>query len=244
MIRRIDFFIKNRRQQESGAGPELPEKAQQETNKVLMQRSVSGSPAFPGRGECALPPARRKLAGALRQILTYKDFNSITNAEIARVAGVNEALIYRYFTNKRGLLHEVLQDYMIEFHTRIQADLAETRGALNKLRKLIQAHIQMYDSNRVFARILLLEVRNFPGYFESETYQLIKTYGRLVTDIVKEGIENGEIREDMAVSRIRDLVLGGIEHFCMAPVIFGKAISSAAGAQELCRLIFDGIRAR
>jgi hypothetical protein len=30
----------------------------------------------------------------------------------------------------------------------------------------------------------------------------------------------------------------------MAPVIFGKAISSAAGAQELCRLIFDGIRAR
>src|SRR6056297_2787856 len=136
----------------------------------LQPQSIAETPS---------PPAREKLADALRQILIYKDFNSITNAEISKIAGVNESLIYRYFTNKRGLLHQVLQDYMIDFHTRMQNDLEETRGALNKLKKIIQAHIQMYDNNRVFAKILLLEVRNFPGYFESDTYQLVKIYGSL-----------------------------------------------------------------
>ena len=210
----------------------------------MMSLSTSSSTPTDSAADAAAPPAREKLADALKQILTYKDFNSITNAEISKVAGVNESLIYRYYTNKRGLLHKVLQDYMIDFHIRIQNDLKETRGALNKLRRLIQAHMQMYDSNRVFARILLLEVRNFPGYFESDTYQLIKTYSRHLMDIIKEGIRQNEIRGDIAPEQIRDLILGGIEHFCMAPVIFGSDISSETGAQKLCDLIFSGIEKR
>ncbi len=206
-----------------------------------MDKSAASYSYLQSSFEASSPPARKKLADALAQILVYKDFNSITNAEISSLAGVNEALIYRYFNNKRGLLHHVLQLYMTEFLAQVREELEETRGALEKLRKLIRAHIQMYDSHRVFAKILILEVRNFPGYFESETYQLVKTYARLVSDIIKQGIENGEIRDDIKPSGIRDLVLGGIEHFCMAPVIFGFDISSKQDSSELCDLIFKGI---
>jgi AcrR family transcriptional regulator len=188
------------------------------------------------------PPAKEKLGDALKQMLASKDFNSITNAEIAKSAGVNEALIYRYFTNKRGLLHHVLQEYMIQFMNRVHSDLEEKAGALSKLRRLVQVHMQMYDSDRVFARILLLEVRNFPGYFESETYQLIKGYSRFLMRIIKEGMEQNEIRDDISSEQIRDLILGGIEHFCMAPVIFGHEIASESGAERLCDLIFNGIK--
>ena len=53
------------------------------------------------------PPGKIKLAKALRVLLEEKDFNSITTAEIASTAGTNEALIYRYFGDKRGLLHRL-----------------------------------------------------------------------------------------------------------------------------------------
>ena len=59
----------------------------------------------------------------------------------------------------------------------------------------------MYDNNRVFAKILLLEVRNFPGYFESSTYWLVKNYGKMVTQIVAQGVQSGEIRDDIPPSR-------------------------------------------
>ena len=207
-----------------------------------MDHSVSIASSAGISAGTTSPPAKKKLAEALKKMLEYKDFNSITNAEISKLAGVNEALLYRYFTNKRGLLHHVLQEYMIQFMDRVYSDLEEKTGALNKLKRLIQVHMQMYDSNRIFARILLLEVRNFPGYFESETYQLIKNYSRFLMSIIKEGVEQNEIRDEIPPEQIRDLILGGIEHFCMASVIFGYEISSDLDAKRLCDLIFNGIK--
>ena len=192
------------------------------------------------RGPTPLPPAKRKLADAMRRLLRTKDFNSITTAEISRTAGANEALIYRYFKDKRGLLHQVLYDYLLDFHMEIQSEIQAVPSALDKLRCLVQAHIRMYDSNRVFAKILLLEVRNFPAYFESSTYRLVKGYGKMVAGIIADGVQSGEIRDDIPMSRIRDLILGGIEHFCMASVIFGHEISVASAADNLSDLLFKG----
>ena len=187
------------------------------------------------------PPGQIKLVDAMRQLLRDRDFHSITTAEISRTAGVNEALIYRYFNVKRGLLHEVLTKYWDEFTTKIQTDLKGIKGALNKLRKLIWCHIDIYDRDRVIAKILLLEVRNFQGYFESETYQVVRRYASLLLSIIHEGTENDEIRNDIPPERIRDLILGGIEHFCMASVIFRREMDSESLADDLCELLLDGI---
>ena len=201
-------------------------------------KEAKGGPSGQRTGS---PPAKQKLVDAMSRLLQDKPFNAITTAEISRTAGANEALIYRYFKDKRGLLHQVLHDYLLDFHAHMQNDLKEAPGAIERLKRLIRVHIRLYDSNRVFAKILLLEVRNFPGYFESETYRLVKIYGRIITDIVSQGIDGGEIRADLPPARIRDLILGGIEHVCMAPVIFGRDIDVDAAADQLCDLIFRGI---
>jgi len=206
-----------------------------------MGRSIAENRASDHIRKKSLPPAKQKLAAAMRQLLKTKDFNSITTAEISRTAGANEALIYRYFNDKRGLLHQVLYDYLRDFHTEIQNEIKTVPTALEKLECLVQAHVRMYDSDRVFAKILLLEVRNFPGYFESATYRLVQDYGKMVTGIILEGVQSGEIRDDVPAPRIRDLILGGIEHFCMAAVIFGHEISSDSAAADLCSLLFRGI---
>ncbi|MCP4111508.1 MAG: TetR/AcrR family transcriptional regulator [Desulfobacteraceae bacterium] len=188
------------------------------------------------------PPGRVKIANALKLLLRNKDFSSITTSEISRVAGVNESLIYRYFKDKRGLLHQVLADDLEYFIALMADDIKGIGGTLNKLGKLIRGHIWYYARDRVFARILLLEVRNFPGYFESETYRLVRHYAKILTEIIKEGVENGEIRDDIEPERIRDLVLGGIEHFCLASVIFGHDIPTDPLADDLCELLFQGIK--
>ena len=187
-------------------------------------------------------PSKVKLAKAMNTHLRNKDFNSITTAEISRVAGANEALIFRHFKDKRGLLHHVLHENLLDFNADMRNDLKKEEGALNKLSSLIRNHIKMYDSNRVFAKILLLEVRNYPDYFESPTYWLVKFYSKLITNIITEGVSEGEIRDDIPPENIRDLILGGIEHFCMAAVIFKHDISVVSAAEQLQKLIFSGIK--
>ena len=109
------------------------------------------------------PPGRIKLADALRELLKEKEFDAITTSEIARTAGVNEALIYRYFGDKRGLLHQILSEFLDDYINQIEFDLRGIKGSLNRIRKLAWRHIYMFESNRVFARMFLMEVRSFSG---------------------------------------------------------------------------------
>jgi hypothetical protein len=96
----------------------------------------------------------------------------------------------------------------------------------------------------VLAKILLLEVRNYPGYFESESYGQVKRYSRIITEILKEGIKNGEIRNDIPVTSMRQVILGGIEHLCLPKIIYGKPYSAKELTRELCMAVFEGIAKR
>jgi len=190
------------------------------------------------------PSGRTKLADALRQLLAKKDFSSITTAEISRTSGVNESLIYRYFGDKRGLLHAVLDEYLENFVEQVDWGLRGIEGAKNKLRKYIWSTIYFYDQDRVFSKILLLEVRNYPGYFTSETYGIVKQYTNLILQLIEDGINGGEIRKDINPRNIRQIVLGGIEHLVLPAVINDGPLDPDLLTDQFCLLVFDGIVAK
>ena len=187
------------------------------------------------------PPGKIKIAEALRILLREKDFNAITTADISRTSGVNEALIYRYYKDKRGLLHDVLAKYLENYIEKMVIDSKGIQGAANKLRKLIWDTIYLYQQDRVFAKILLLEVRNFRGYWESETYQIVRHYSEFMLNLINEGVETGEFRGDISPSHIRQIILGAIEHLCLPGVIFEYDISPDKLTEDICDTIFEGI---
>jgi len=189
--------------------------------------------------EKALPPGRVKIVQALKTLLEAKEFSAITTAEIARNAG---ALIYKYFKDKRDLLHQVLSEYLEKYRAQITLDIRGIKGALNKLRKLIWSHINVYATNRVFAKILLIEVRNYPDYYKSETYGKVKEYSDIVLKIIEEGVRNKEIRDDLPLKLVRYCILGTIEQVCLSGIIFGKDINPDALTEQLCEFIFKGIQ--
>ena len=190
------------------------------------------------------PPGRTKIAEAFKNLFMEKEFNAITTADIARTAGVNEALIYKYFGDKRGLLHQVICETLAQYLDNLEVDLKGIKGALNKLRRLVWLHFNRYSNDRVFARSLLLEVRNFRGYFDSESYQHVRRYGQMLNDIIEEGVREGEIRDDIPVWHIRQVLLGGIEHLCLPGVIFGRSFSPDNFTETLCDILFGGIEKR
>ncbi len=189
-----------------------------------------------------LPPGRIKIAQALKSLLKEKEFSAITTAEIAKNAGVTEALIYKYFKDKRDLLHQILSEYLEQYRAQMGQDLKGIKGAFNKLRKLIWSHINVYATNRVFARILLIEVRNYPDYYKSETYSRVKEYSNIVLRIIEEGVRNGEIRADVPAKLIRHSILGSIEQVCLSGITFGKDINPDELTEQICEIIFRGIK--
>ena len=191
--------------------------------------------------EKPLPPGRIKIVRALKSLLVEKEFSAITTAEIARSAGVTEALIYKYFKDKRDLLHQILSEYLEQYRSQMGQDLKGIKGTFNKLRKLIWSHINVYATNRVFAKILLIEVRNYSDYYKSETYLRVKEYSNIVLKIIEEGIRDGEIRNDVPAKLIRHSILGSIEQVCLSGITFGKEINPDELTEQICEIIFKGI---
>lgn len=190
-----------------------------------------------------IPAGKQKIIQAMRTLLEDRAFETITIAEIASEAGVTEGLIYKYFKDRRDLLHHVLKEHYEVFLAQIDRDLQGIDGALNKLRKIIWSSIERYANHKVFARIILLEVRNSERYFESEAYGLVREFNAIIIGIIKEGIAGGEIRNDMPPGYIRNAIFGTIEHSCLNRVIFNEPVSTNDTAQYICELIFNGIKA-
>ena len=189
----------------------------------------------------SFPPGRIRIGESLRLLLEKRDFGSITTAEIAKTAGVTEALIYKYFKDKRDLLYQVLREYLEHYDARFELDVRGIKGALNKLRKVIWSHINVYATDRVFAKILLVEVRSFPDYYTSEPYMLVKKYSNILKSIIEEGIANGEIRDDISPSIMMQVILGALENICLSAVVFDREIYPDELSEYLCELLFSGI---
>lgn len=188
------------------------------------------------------PPGKLKIIDALRILLEERTFESLTISDIAVAAGVTEGLIYKYFKGKRDILHHVLKEHYDNFLVQIDRDLQGIDGALNKLRKIIWSSIERYANHRVFARIILLEVRNSEEYFHSEAYELVRHFNRILLDIIKEGIANGEIRDTLPPAYIRNAIFGTIEHSCLNRAIFNEPVSTNDAARIITELLLNGIK--
>lgn len=189
------------------------------------------------------PPGRQKIISSLSDLMKTKDFHSITTAEIAETAGVTEGLIYKYFKDKKDLLYQVLSQQFYQFQNMVLKRIEGKNDCIAKLETIIYATLESYISNRVFAKILLLEVRSSPQYFDTGAYEMVRMYSRIILEIVDEGIERGELAPDTDASLFRKILIGAIEHACLAEVIFGKELDVAARSAAISRILFNGVKA-
>ena len=187
------------------------------------------------------PPGKTKILNALSLLLEQKNFNAITTAGIAKEAGVTEGLIYKYFKDKKDLLFELLGENLTLFHQNLTIKLDKKEAAVEKLKAFITTTTKAYLKNRVFGRILLLEVRNSPEYFESRAHATMTLLETSIHEIIIKGVEQGELRQEIDPQVLLRVMLGAIEHACLNAIIFNRDLDAAAVTNQINDIIFKGI---
>lgn len=188
------------------------------------------------------PPGRIKIMKSLSDLMSQKDFHSITTAEIAKNAQVTEGLIYKYFKDKKDLLYQVLNEHFFEFYAKIENRIANEKTCIEKIEVVIFSSLESYADNRIFSRILFLEVRNSPDFFDSAAYKMVRKYSRTVLEIIEKGIEKGELKPDTDSLILRKVILGAIEHACLGEVIFGKELDIDEVTSGIANIVFNGAK--
>lgn len=194
--------------------------------------------------EHSYPPGRIKISEALKELLGHKDFQAIKIAEIAETAGVNEALIYKYFKNKRDLLYQMVGEYLEKCRIEMINGIAGLDCAIEKLERFVSILFDIYNRDRIYAKMILFEFRNSSDFYTSKPFDILQETYDLCLDIIKEGIADCTFRKDINPCFMRHHIIGSVEQVCMNAIITSRPIHSKKMTAYIIDLLVNGIRGK
>jgi AcrR family transcriptional regulator len=184
---------------------------------------------------------RSRIMTTLREMLTEKEYIAITTAELAKRAKVNEGLIYHYFKSKDDVFWSVLEDYMNEYIKFVELHTQGVTGTFSKIQKFIWANIYMLSREHPGGKILILEVRSNPNYYNTPAFALTVRSREILLEIIKQGIAAGEISERIHPYALASTIIGAFEHAVMPILTHKKDRKLEKITDEICKIVFDGI---
>jgi AcrR family transcriptional regulator len=149
---------------------------------------------------------------AARDVFREKGYEEALISEIAERAQVVEGSIYRYFENKRDLLVKVIEDWYETMLSDYDQQLSGISGTRNRLRFMIWRHLATVHEDPALCHLMFQYLRVGPDYSTTGVYDLNRKYTRRTLDIVREGIASGELRPDIPLRLVRDMIYGCVEH--------------------------------
>ena len=179
---------------------------------------------------------------AAQHVFAQKGFHEATISDIAKKAEVSEATIYDYFSSKEELLFSIPAETIHRYQEKNIEILEYIQGAANKLRFLIYRHLKLYASNPDYANVVMLILKGNRNFLKTEAYEIVRRSARNTTQVLEEGIQNGEFRPHIKPYLVRAMIWGTIEHLVTRKSLLGKPQDLLGLADDIVNTIFNGIQ--
>jgi len=180
---------------------------------------------------------REKILAAAEEIMSRKSLSEAKISEIARKAGVADSVIYQYFEGKEALLFSIPGERMKEILFLLEEQLQAIRDPESRLRKMIWFHLRYNDTHLGYARILFLECRSSREFYLSPAYQLVRKYAGILLGILKQGVEDGQFRENLDVRLTRDIILGALAEETVSSLTRGETEETVSDLEDIMSLV-------
>ncbi len=151
-----------------------------------------------------------------------RGFEATTMSAIASAAGVSEATLYEYFGSKEEILFSIAEVYTAREMERVAAIAPYIHDPREKLRVVIQAYLDFYESNPLYTSVALLTLKGSRSFVQSPSYGVVREAMRPIVAFFKEGVEQGVFRDDLDPYIVRNMVLGFIEHLTIQWLLIGR----------------------
>lgn len=208
-----------------------------------MARQRKSDETSPRRQVSRLPRERRiaEIMDAGLAIFRRKGYDDTMMSEIAELAGVVEGTIYRYFENKRDLLVKIVERWYEGLLAEEDRQLAGISGTWNRLRYMIRRHLVSIRDEPALSRLVFMELRPDPRYRSTRLFQLNRDYTQRIIDVIQQASAAGELRADLPLALIRDLIFGGMEHYTWGFLRGEKPLQVEEAADAIAEILYRGL---
>jgi TetR/AcrR family fatty acid metabolism transcriptional regulator len=197
------------------------------------------------RNGTRLKPDQRiaELIAAARTLLAEVGYERFLPAELARRCGVSEATVYRYFPTKRELLVRVAETWFEEVLVALEPGVGQHEGTYERLLYVVRYAVEVVRKEPTLTRYIFNELRPDPEFRSTEIYQLNRRFTGVVIQVLRDAVACGDLRGDINVELLRDMIFGAIEHQAWAYLRGEGDFSTDATAEGITRVIYGGMTA-
>jgi TetR/AcrR family fatty acid metabolism transcriptional regulator len=168
-------------------------------------------------------------------------FNSKV-ADVAREAGVADGTVYLYFKNKDDILVSIFNHYMDEALAAGKASLAEIDDPVEKLRRIVRAHLERLGRDRNLAVVFQVELRSSTKFMEQFSATKVTEYLELIRAVIEDGQREGVFRAGINTKVAAKVLFGALDEMATNWVLSRKRYNLISTAEPVLDVFLSGVQ--
>jgi AcrR family transcriptional regulator len=137
---------------------------------------------------------RHQVFNASVHLFLEKGFQETTMQEIAEAAGMGKSTLYDYFKTKDEILFSVVEDEVYDLTEQAKVIVTQDLPAAEKLKQVMQAHLEHLLEQKDFYTNLLFEVQRLSIEDQRRLQVKRHVYQDLLCSLIGQAIQEGAFR--------------------------------------------------
>ncbi|HKV39272.1 MAG TPA: TetR/AcrR family transcriptional regulator [Blastocatellia bacterium] len=181
------------------------------------------------------------LRGAIRVFSRNGFFNSKV-ADVASEAGVADGTVYLYFKNKDDILVSIFNYVMEDALARGRERLAATTDPVEKIKRIVNGHLEQYAGDRDLAVVFQLEFRSSSKFMEQFSATGVTKYLDMIRSAIEEGQRTGVFRPELNSNITAKILFGALDEMVTNWVLSKKHYSLVSTGDAVIDVFLTGIK--
>jgi len=186
---------------------------------------------------------RARILEVAAQLFMEQGFAATSVREIGERAAVGQSSLYHHVQSKGQLLYQLHQGFSKELLDRLTTVVDSTSSPTEQLRGLIHVVLSVVETHQAEVTVFLREGHALPEGSRQEIQRDRDQLDALVDKMIADGIEAGELRDDLDV-RLTRLGILGMCNWTYQWYRPGGEQSSAEIADFFANLVINGLAAK
>lgn len=185
---------------------------------------------------------RIEIINAAAAVFSKNGFNGAKMEDIAKEASIGKGTIYGYFDSKEELFKEMVRYAMNEYKDGMGKVLRTERTLKGKMIGLFKYHGKFLNKYVDIAKVVMSEQEVLPREMKKEMIEDKIELFKMIEGTMKEGIENGELRDDLDIELASLCIVGSISQFYGKRIFFDRKSYEDIYPEPMVDMILRGLK--
>lgn len=174
------------------------------------------------------------------EVFYRKGYHGASIEDVARAVGMLKGSLYYHIRSKEDLLVSLIRQTLEQLGAEVAARAADRQGPLERLRGMLEAHVDFALREPTRMGVLLNEHERLRGTRRQQVQQMLRAYERRFARVVRQAQQAGQVIDGPAELIAQSLLgLGGWVVARLAPVRQRAGVQQLR--QTLLRMMLEGV---